>query len=111
MMATSICLQCGDYSSYTDHVYAKANYINQTDAYILNDLFTTNYPQINATTYVTPLNTLTTFQINRKKLREILDYLAGLANADWYIDANGISIIFRFPIILRLLGSQIARIL
>lgn len=84
-----IVLQCGDYSSYTDHVYAKANYVNQTDAYILNDLFTTFYPQINATTYVTALNTLTTFQINRKKLREILDYLAGLANADWYIDANG----------------------
>jgi len=59
---------------------------------------------------VTPLTRWTTFQINRKKLREILDYLAGLANADWYIDANGyLHYFFRFPIILRLLGSQLAR--
>ena len=77
---------CGDYSAYTDKVIIKAAYVNKTDAYILNDLFTTYYPEVDATTHVTTLATHSNLQFNRNKLREIIDYLAEQANAEWYID-------------------------
>jgi len=81
-----VAVSCGDYAAYTDHIIVKVAYANKTDAYILNDLFSTYFPEINSTTFVTAYVTHSNKQFNRKKLREIIDELASAANADWYID-------------------------
>ena len=78
---------CVDYSKLLETVVVQATkYANKTDAYIINDLFTTYLPEIDASTYVSELDTLTSVTLGRKLLKDALNFICGLTGADWYVD-------------------------
>jgi hypothetical protein len=77
---------CGDYGSYLDHVFIKAEYEDKSDAYIIDDLFGTYAQQYDAETHVETVKTHDKIRFNRVSLREIMDTLADLAQGDWYVD-------------------------
>jgi len=77
-----------DYAILLEKAFVREEFTNQTDAQILNSLFTDYLSEINATTYVSTTNTIPKIRFNRVSLRQALDLLADLGNADWYIDYN-----------------------
>jgi hypothetical protein len=80
-------ITCVDYSKLLETKLVQAvKYTSKTDAYILNDIFTTYLPEVNATTYVSSLATLTSVPISRKTIKEALNFICGLTGADWYVD-------------------------
>ena len=80
-------ISCVDYSKLLETVVVQATkYTSKTDAYIINDLFTDYLSEIDATTYVDELSTLTSVQFSRKTLKDALDFICGLTGADWYVD-------------------------
>ena len=80
-------ITCVDYSKLLETKIVRAvKYTAKTDAYILNDIFTTYLPEIDATTYVSALATLANVPINRKSVKNTLDFICGLSGADWYVD-------------------------
>lgn len=79
---------CGSYGARMARHYAKEEYEDKTDAYIIDDLLTTYASDINGTTYVTALKTYEKIRFNRKSLHSILEQLAANAGAQWYIDTD-----------------------
>lgn len=81
-------VDCQDYSVLLDTVLVNKVYSSQTDAYILNDLFTTYLSEINATTYVETGKTHDRIVFNRITLRAAVNMLAEDSALDWYVDYN-----------------------
>ena len=79
-------IAASDYGILTEKSIIKAEYLQQTDGYILDDLFTTYLPTVNATTFVTTVETHERIRFNRSTLREAIDLLAEMAEAEWFID-------------------------
>jgi hypothetical protein len=79
---------CQDYSFLLDGKIVNREYDNQTDAYILNDLFTTYLPEIDASTYVATGQTFERIKFNRVTLRQAVEAIASQTSLDWYIDYN-----------------------
>ena len=79
-------IAASDYGILTEKSIIKAEYLQQTDGYILADLFATYLPTINATTFVATVETHERIRFNRFTLREAIDLLAGMAEAEWFID-------------------------
>lgn len=79
----------GDYASLFDHVSVKQQYLTtQTDAFILNDIFTRYLPEIDSTTFVQVQLSYPRIRFNRMTLRQVVDQLADSAGGDWYVDYN-----------------------
>lgn len=88
-LQVDITISAVDYTALLDKEKVKAEWTSAvTDAEILDALFTNYLPEINATTYVHAGRTYSRIRFNRKSLREVVDYLAGAAGADWYIDED-----------------------
>lgn len=82
-------ITCTDYSKLLETAVVQAvKYTNKTDAYIINDLFTTYLPEIDAAEYVSELDTLTSVPFNRTLLKDAIDFVCGLTGGDWYVDYN-----------------------
>jgi len=79
-------LECQDYTILLDKALANEKYENKTDAYILNDVFTTYLAEIDASTYVVAGKTHDWLMVNRMTLRNLVDTLARAAGYDWYVD-------------------------
>lgn len=80
--------ECHDYSALLDKVGINTSYTAQTDAAILNSLFTTYLPEINATTYVVSSGTVDKIVFNRTTLFDAVKALAQRSGYDWYVDYN-----------------------
>ena len=78
--------KCQDYTILLNRVLVNETYEDKTDGYILNDLFTTYLPEINATTYTMTGITHAKITFNRLTLRQVLDMLSGESGLDWYVD-------------------------
>lgn len=85
---TGLVYQCeaSDYSVLLAKKYIKEEYVNCSDAYILNDLFTTYLPEINATTYVETVRTFDRIRFNRISILKALSILSDKSGSDWYLD-------------------------
>ncbi|MBU1067515.1 hypothetical protein KKE60_06985, partial [Patescibacteria group bacterium] len=81
-------LDCQDYTILLDKAIVNEKYENRTDAYMLNDAFTTYLPEIDASTYVIAGKTHDWFLANRITLSQFVNALAGAAGYDWYVDYN-----------------------
>ena len=80
--------QCQDYTILLTKTLVNEVYVGQTDAFILNDLFTKYLPEIDATTYVATGNTHDKITFNRATLREVINILSRESGLDFYIDYN-----------------------
>ena len=84
-------ISASDYSVRFEKVMVKKVYTNMTDYAIISDLFTTYNLAVEGfdfTTYVESLVTHPQLIISQKPLTEVLNYLAKIANADWFIDPD-----------------------
>lgn len=79
-------VSCVDYTILLDKVKVKEEYLDKTDKEILIDLMSDHLSEITTATYVKELRHYDRIRFNRMSLREIVDQLADIANADWYID-------------------------
>lgn len=83
-------LSASDYSIRFEHVRIKEQYLNKTDAYIINDIFT-KYLAVegfDVSTYVISLKTHDRIRFNRVLVMDVIKQLADLAGADWYVDCE-----------------------
>jgi len=79
---------CRDYNSLLDSVTVPSEaYAAQTDEAILDDLFTTYLPAV-STVPVVQVKASVTVTFSNQTLRQCVETLANLTDAEWYIDAN-----------------------
>lgn len=83
-------LSASDYSIRFEHVRIKEQYLNQTDGYIINDIFTKYLADegFDVSTYVVSLKTHDRIRFNRVLVMDAIKQLADLAGADWYVDSE-----------------------
>jgi len=74
-----------DYNSYLRSILVNETYAVKTEQFIIDDLFSTYWPEIDTTTYVTSTETLT-LEFPRLLLDEALEQLAEICGREWYID-------------------------
>lgn len=79
-------IDAADYSIKLAKTYVKAEYENKTDAYIINDLFTTYLPEIETATYLSTIKTFERVRFNRISLENVLIKICELSCADYYVD-------------------------
>jgi len=79
-------IMASDYAALLTKVYAREEYTDKSDAYILNDLFVNYLPEVNASNYVDEIKTYPRIRFNRMSLYDVIDRLATSAGADWYLD-------------------------
>ncbi|MBA7648513.1 hypothetical protein ES703_56299 [subsurface metagenome] len=76
-----------DYNVLTTQVLLETeSYVNKTQQFIIDDLFTTYLPEIDTTTYVESDATTVTIDWTRYFLDKALDELATIMEKEWYID-------------------------
>jgi len=80
-------IKCSDYTVFLEKVLIKEEYEDTSDQDIIDDLFTDYMPvDWDGTTYVEKIKTHSKIRFNRMTLLEVIDELASLAGADWYVD-------------------------
>lgn len=79
--------KCQDYTVLLDRVIVNTSYSDKTGGFMLNDLFTTYLPEIDAATYVNAGGvTFDKIVFNRVTLRAVVEQIAAENNWDWYVD-------------------------
>jgi len=82
-------ITCTDYAWLLDHPAALVNaeYINQDDSAIIDDFMDEACPDIEDNTYVSTVrSSLERQRYPRMKPRQVLERLAEISGADWYVD-------------------------
>lgn len=83
-------VDCSDYSVLFEKVIVKEEYEDQTDAFIINDIVTSEsqLSGFDGSTNVAAIKTHERKRYNRKTFYEVMDDLANDAQAFWYVDEN-----------------------
>lgn len=89
-------ISASDYSVLFEKVIVKAEYLDKTDQYIIQDIVSDNsqLSAFNTTDNVAAIETWDRVRFNRKTFFEVMDQLADAANAYWYVDFDK-NIIFK----------------
>ena len=78
-------LECQDYTMLLEMAMINKVYENQTDLAIIQAAFSASLPEIN-TASISSLKTIDLISLNYKSLRAVLDMLADITGAVWYVD-------------------------
>jgi len=77
---------CQDYNGRCASILVNKSYTSKTEAYILNDLFSTYWSAIDAVTYVDGTTTVASIDFTNIYLDEAITQLADLFSKQWRID-------------------------
>jgi hypothetical protein len=77
---------CQDYNGRCASILVEKSYTGKTEAYMLNDLFSTYWTEIDAVTYVDGTTTVASIDFTKIYLDEAITKLAALFTKQWRID-------------------------